>query len=87
MAELNSKVTSKGQVTIPIEVRRILRVNPHDQVAFVIEGDRVELKRKESVVARTAGILKSDEPPLTAEKLREAAADAIAEGAVERLGS
>lgn len=86
MAELKSKVTSKGQVTIPIEVRRILRVSPHDQVAFVVDGDRVELKRKESVVVRTAGMLKGDEPPLTAEQLREAAADAIAEGAVERIG-
>ena len=86
MAELTSRVTSKGQVTIPIEVRRILRVSPHDQVAFAVEGDRVELKRNESVVARTAGILRGDEPQLTAEQLRDAAAGAIAEGAVERMG-
>ena len=85
MYEVSSTVTTKGQVTIPIEVRRLLGVVPHDQVAFVVEGDKVELKRKTSVVARTAGIFKSAEPPLTAEELREAAADAIAEEAVQRV--
>jgi AbrB family looped-hinge helix DNA binding protein len=85
MVEVSSTVTSKGQVTIPVEIRRILRVSPHDKVAFVVEGDRVLVKLKESVVARTAGMFKSQEPPLSAEQLRDAAALAIAEGAVERM--
>lgn len=35
---------------------------------------------------RTAGMMKSYEPPLTAEELRDVAEEAIAEGAVERMG-
>ncbi len=31
-------VTSKGQVTIPLEVRRLLGVKEGDRVEFVIEG-------------------------------------------------
>ncbi len=46
--------------------------------------DHVRLQRRGSVVARTAGALKSDAPPLTAEALRQAAEEAIAEGALER---
>lgn len=40
---------------------------------------------KGSVVARTAGIFKTDQPPLTAEELREAGERAIAEDVSERM--
>lgn len=39
-----------------------------------------------SVVARTAGIFKTDRPPLSAEELREVAEHAIAEEVIERMG-
>ena len=87
MKELLSTVTTKGQVTIPVEIRRRLGVAPHDKVAFVLHDDQVRLVRKGSVVARTAGIFKTSAPPLTAEELREAAERAIAEDAMERMGS
>jgi hypothetical protein len=50
-----------------------------------IEDGEVRLARADSVVARSAGAFKSEEPPLTAEELREAAERAIAEEAVERM--
>jgi antitoxin PrlF len=31
-------ITSKGQVTIPKEVRRALKVHENDQLLFVVEG-------------------------------------------------
>jgi len=34
-----STLSSKGQVTLPIEIRKHLGVNPNDKVAFVIEPD------------------------------------------------
>lgn len=86
MKELLSTVTSKGQVTIPAEIRRMLRVSPHDKVAFVVEKDQVRLARRGSVVAHTAGILKSEGQALSAEELREAAEKAIAEDVLERMG-
>lgn len=36
--ELVSTVSSKGQVTIPIEIRRKLGVDTNDKVAFTIEA-------------------------------------------------
>jgi AbrB family looped-hinge helix DNA binding protein len=86
MSELFSTVTTKGQVTIPLEVRKILGVEPHDKVVFVVDEGQVRLLRGGSVVARTAGACKSAEPPLTAEELREAAERAIAEDGMERMG-
>jgi len=45
MKEVLSTVTSKGQVTIPIEVRRELQIEPGDKLAFVIgELGKVELR-------------------------------------------
>lgn len=45
MRELVSTVTSKGQVTIPVEIRRRLGVVPADKVAFVVTDDgRVEVR-------------------------------------------
>ncbi len=44
MRSVVSTITTKGQVTIPAEIRRHLGVGEHDQVAFVIEGDQVRLE-------------------------------------------
>lgn len=38
-----AKITSKGQVTIPIEIRKKLGIRTEDTVDFVLEGDRVLL--------------------------------------------
>ncbi|HZK65981.1 MAG TPA: AbrB/MazE/SpoVT family DNA-binding domain-containing protein [Chloroflexota bacterium] len=86
MRELLTVVTREGQVTIPAEIRRALGMKRGDRVAFVMEKDEVRLVPRGSVVGRTAGILKSKESRLTAEELREAAEEAIAEGVVERMG-
>ena len=79
-----SSVTTKGQVTIPVEIRRLLGVRPHDKVAFRVERGRVSITRPTSVVEQTAGIFKSDAPALTAEAMRLAAEEAIAQEAIER---
>lgn len=39
MREIISSITSKGQVTIPAEVRRRLGVKTRDKVAFVLQDD------------------------------------------------
>ncbi len=39
MKEIISSITSKGQVTIPVEVRRHLGVTVNDKIAFVIDSE------------------------------------------------
>ena len=38
-----STITTKGQVTIPIAIRRQYGIDPNDQVDFITEGDRIIL--------------------------------------------
>lgn len=39
----NAKVMSKGQVTIPKDVRDILGISNGDRVSFIVEGDTVRI--------------------------------------------
>lgn len=36
-----AKITTKGQITIPVEIRKKLHLKPGDKVLFVEEGDRI----------------------------------------------
>ena len=36
-----AKVMTKGQITIPQEIRRVLKVGTGDRVSFIVNGDQV----------------------------------------------
>jgi AbrB family looped-hinge helix DNA binding protein len=76
--EISSRMTSKGQVTIPAAIRRLLGVKPSDSVAFVVEDRIVHVRRAESVITRTAGAVRGKKRSPTVKQLKEAAALAIA---------
>ena len=40
-----AKVTSKGQVTIPLAIREKLGLTPHTEVEFQLSGDAVKVKK------------------------------------------
>ena len=84
MKEFVSTISSKGQVTIPADVRRQLGVGSSDKVAFVMTDEgRVELRPArftlESVLGSLAA-LPNETPDLDAEI--EAA---VEEGAAARM--
>lgn len=49
------RVTSKGQVTIPIEIREKLGLVPESEVAFKLEGNSARLVKIPSKSARSRG--------------------------------
>lgn len=51
-----AKVTSKGQVTIPIAIRKMLGIREGDKLLFVEEGEKVVL-----INASTNALLKAQE--------------------------
>lgn len=55
-----AKVTSKGQVTIPKEIRRALRVKTGDRLVFVVDGKglRVKVSGDESALSEQVGVLR-----------------------------
>ena len=42
------RITSKGQVTIPIEIRERVGLLPHTEVRFEVEGNAVRILREEN---------------------------------------
>jgi AbrB family looped-hinge helix DNA binding protein len=46
------KITTKGQVTIPIRIREHLGLLPHTEVDFEIRGDAVLLRKKHGTTRR-----------------------------------
>ena len=51
------RITSKGQVTIPIEIREKMGLLPDTEVEFKIVGNTVSLKRVESLSKRSRDLL------------------------------
>lgn len=51
------KITSKGQVTIPIEIREKLGLLPYTEVEFEIVGDWVRLKKREDSERRGSALV------------------------------
>lgn len=45
MQEFETPLTEKGQVTIPLEIRRLIGLHPGDKVRFEVEGDVVRITR------------------------------------------
>jgi antitoxin PrlF len=77
---MNSTVTSKGQATIPKEVRQFLRLNPGDKVKFFFHPDGHVALLPVLPVSRLKGMLRSRQGPVSLEKMDEA----IGEGIVDR---
>ena len=51
------RVTSKGQVTIPQDIREALGIVPMSEVEFVREGQRVWLRKRKPTAARARGLV------------------------------
>jgi antitoxin PrlF len=54
----SSSLTSKGQVTIPIELRQLLNLKLGDKVGFTIEDDHIILFKKFNNIEAAFGICK-----------------------------
>ena len=77
-------VTRKGQVTVPVKIRRALGLKEGDHVTFVMRDGELSVETG-SIVERTRGIIKSNLPPLSERQLKDAAEQAIADDVYERM--
>jgi antitoxin PrlF len=75
MKEIISTVTSKGQVTIPAEVRKHLGIKANDKIAFVIDQEGVVRLRvpRYTDIASLRGAAGSLSKPLSWQQMREMA--------------
>jgi AbrB family looped-hinge helix DNA binding protein len=86
MATATATVTSKGQVTIPVEVRRRLGIEPSDKIVFVYdESGPVQVQRMRYTIKDLAGII----PALPRDKVQdfdEQIREAFEEGMNQKFG-
>jgi AbrB family looped-hinge helix DNA binding protein len=74
-------LTTKGQITIPVDVRRQLGLRPGSRVDFVyVREGVVELVPVSGTVKSLKGMVPAPDTPVTLEQMD----DAIAEGAARR---
>lgn len=82
---VRARISSKGQVTIPVEIRRRYGLDTGDEVEFIAEDKGtylVPLKRKK--LTDLYGVLKSDKPWPGIAKAREIAGKKLAEDYMRR---
>ena len=85
MRDLESTLTQKGQVTIPLAIRSRLGLKPRDKVRFTLEGDEVRLQPVPSRILRGYGAVTPRAQPEDHRTVREdfetgVAEDVMAEG-------
>ena len=49
-----AKITSKGQITIPIEIRKRLNLREGDKVVFITDGDKVIIENSTKLAIKEA---------------------------------
>jgi antitoxin PrlF len=89
MTAMEAKVTSKGQVTLPVELRTRLGIEPGDRVVFVEQADgSFALRVRSGTFAELRGVLSGKIAPPTDEQVREwideARSRALTRGAKKR---
>ena len=68
-----STITSKGQTTIPKEIRDLLGLKEQTQISYEPNGDYVILRPISTSLDEFAGILRSDKPAVSKKETRIAA--------------
>lgn len=85
MKATESRLTQKGQVTIPAEIRARLGLKPRDRVRFDVEGDAVVLRPVGSTILAGYGAVTPARKPEDWRAVREAVEQGIADEAQREL--
>jgi len=78
-----SILTSKGQTTIPKDVRNLLGLEPNDKIFYMVEGKRVVLKPLKGNILDLRGSVATKEKPIDFKKLRDTTRKKVARKIVE----
>jgi AbrB family looped-hinge helix DNA binding protein len=76
---LETRVSPKGQVTIPAEVRARLGLKPRDRVRFEVQDGKVTITKAKSGIEAGYGSIKPRQKPEDFRKLREEFERGVAE--------
>lgn len=80
MSVFYGTMTSKGQTTVPQEIRELLKLKPGDRIRYVVRNGDVVIKAKNKRLIDLAGILhRPGAPAMTLAEIDESIGDAIVE--------
>ena len=85
MSEYVSSVTQKGQVTIPAQIRRALKIKDKDMVSFAMVDGEVRLRPVKSAVLASFGAVKPRSTPEDFQQMRREFEEGVAEAALKEL--
>ena len=70
-----STITSKGQITIPVDIRRAAGLEPGSQVEFIVNArQRIELVPRHGDIRGLRGVVAAPANPVSLGEMRAAAA-------------
>ena len=70
---LSAKITSKGQITIPKDIRQHLKIDQGDKIEFFVgENGMVIISPIRSDVRKLKGIVPKPDKPVSIEQMKEA---------------
>jgi AbrB family looped-hinge helix DNA binding protein len=75
-----STVTSKGQTTLPRDVRKVLRLQPGDKLRYILLDGEVRILKARPVLGLEGALKRPGQRPVTLDEMDEA----IAAGAVDQ---
>jgi len=75
-----STITSKGQTTLPKDVRAALQLRPGDKLRYLVSGGEVRILKARPVMELEGSLKRAGLPPVSLEQMD----DAIAAGATEQ---
>ncbi len=81
----SATVTSKGQVTIPGSIRRLLGINSRDKLLFIPDGDGAIIKPLKRNILDIRGVAKQRGVEIDFKKLREETKKRVAKRIVEKM--
>jgi len=85
MKENLATITTKGQVTIPAEIRKALGFKPGDKVSFILDQGEVKLEPSTSALKAGFGAVNPRKKPEDFKELGAKAREWVAQKAEEEL--
>jgi AbrB family looped-hinge helix DNA binding protein len=82
MTTSSGRMKEKGQITVPVELRRTFELHAGSRLIFEDRGDHIAMVPVERIVDRTAAALREfaeNAAPMSPDQIRAAAASAIVE--------
>ena len=79
-----STISAKGQITIPVKIRKQLGLNPNDKVALIFRGNEIILKPIKGTIKDLRGSIQPRKLPEDFEKVRKQVKRAIAHQSIKR---